>query len=83
MTPEQLAYLQALADVRSWHRWQIGQALGDVRAVQAHAPQLLKKNPPRQAGRARSQGRHAGIAPKRVRRPSCQTVNKKLASRTI
>ena len=36
MTPEQKAYLQALADVRSWHRWQIGQALGDVRAMQAN-----------------------------------------------
>lgn len=36
MTPEQKAYLQALADVRSWHRWQIGQALKDVRTIQIH-----------------------------------------------
>lgn len=36
MTPEQKAYLQALADVRSWHRWQIGQSVGDVRAMEAH-----------------------------------------------
>jgi hypothetical protein len=36
MTPEQKAYLQALADVRSWHRWQIGQALNDVRTIQIH-----------------------------------------------
>ena len=36
MTDEQKGYLQALADVRSWHRWQIGQALGDVRTMQAH-----------------------------------------------
>ena len=36
MTADQKAYLQALADVRSWHRWQIGQALGDGRTIQAH-----------------------------------------------
>ncbi|MGU3668204.1 hypothetical protein ACLBX9_28800 [Methylobacterium sp. A49B] len=36
MTDEQKGYLQALSDVRAWHRWQIGQALGDVRVVQAH-----------------------------------------------
>ncbi|WP_279602375.1 hypothetical protein [Methylobacterium sp. E-005] len=36
MTDAQKAYLQAPADVRSWHWWQIGQALGDVRTVQAH-----------------------------------------------
>lgn len=36
MTTEQQAYLQALADVRSWHRWQIGQALGNMRLIQAH-----------------------------------------------
>ena len=36
MTAEQKAYLQALADVRSWHRWQIGQSVGDARAMQAH-----------------------------------------------
>ena len=36
MTDAQKAYLQALADVRSWHRWQIGQALGDIRTIQVH-----------------------------------------------
>ncbi|WP_345819952.1 hypothetical protein ABC766_27360 [Methylobacterium fujisawaense] len=36
MSDEQKAYLQALVDVRSWHRWQIGQAVGDVRTIQAH-----------------------------------------------
>lgn len=36
MTDEQKGYLQALSDLRSWHRWQIGQALGDVRAMQSH-----------------------------------------------
>ncbi|MCJ2089916.1 hypothetical protein MKK88_28590 [Methylobacterium sp. E-005] len=36
MTPEQRAYLQALSDVRSWHRWQIGQSVGDARTMQAH-----------------------------------------------
>ena len=36
MTAEQKAYLKALADVRSWHRWQIGQRVSDVRAIQAH-----------------------------------------------
>ena len=36
MTDDQKGYLQALSDVRSWHRWQIGQALGDVRTVQTH-----------------------------------------------
>lgn len=36
MSPEQKAYLQALSDVRSWHRWQIGQAIGDVRVMQVH-----------------------------------------------
>ncbi|QGY02374.1 hypothetical protein MMSR116_11185 [Methylobacterium mesophilicum SR1.6/6] len=36
MTDEQKGYLQALSDVRAWHRWQIGQALGDVRATLAH-----------------------------------------------
>lgn len=36
MTPEQKAYLRALADVRSWHRWQIGQSVGDARTMQAH-----------------------------------------------
>ncbi len=36
MTPEQRAYLQALSDVRSWHRWQMGQSVGDVRAMEAH-----------------------------------------------
>ena len=36
MTPEQKAYIQALSDVRSWHRWQLGQSLGDVRTMEAH-----------------------------------------------
>lgn len=36
MTDAQKAYLQALADVRSWHRWQIGQSVGDARTIQAH-----------------------------------------------
>ncbi|MCJ2015828.1 hypothetical protein MKK84_00035 [Methylobacterium sp. E-065] len=36
MTPEQQAYIQALSDVRSYHRWQIGQALGDMRTIQVH-----------------------------------------------
>jgi hypothetical protein len=36
VTDEQKGYLQALSDVRSWHGWQIGQCLGDVRALQAH-----------------------------------------------
>ncbi|MFJ7441660.1 hypothetical protein ACIQW5_29210 [Methylorubrum thiocyanatum] len=30
------AYLQALSDVRSWHRWQVEQRFGDVRAMQIH-----------------------------------------------
>lgn len=36
MTAEQKAYLQALADVRAWHRWELAQCLGDVRAMDAH-----------------------------------------------
>ena len=36
MTDEQKAYLQALSDVRAWHRWQISQSLGDVRTMEAH-----------------------------------------------
>ena len=36
MTDEQKGYLQALSDVRSWHRWQIGQSLGGVRTMEAH-----------------------------------------------
>ena len=36
MTDEQKGYLQALFDLRSWHRWQIGQSLGDVRTMQAN-----------------------------------------------
>ncbi|MCJ2097683.1 hypothetical protein [Methylobacterium sp. E-046] len=36
MTDEQRGYLQALSDVRSWHRWQISQSLGDVRTMEAH-----------------------------------------------
>jgi hypothetical protein len=36
MTDAQKAYIQALSDVRSYHRWQIGQALGDMRTIQTH-----------------------------------------------
>ncbi|WP_267424341.1 hypothetical protein [Methylobacterium sp. GC_Met_2] len=36
MTSEHEAYIQALSDVRSWHRWQIGQTLGDMRTVLVH-----------------------------------------------
>ncbi|MBP2495321.1 hypothetical protein ABID82_002347 [Methylobacterium sp. PvP062] len=36
MTDEQKGYLQALSDVRSWHRWELAQCLGDVRAMEAH-----------------------------------------------
>ena len=36
MTDEQKGYLQALSDVRSWHRWQLSQSLGDVRTMEAH-----------------------------------------------
>ena len=36
MTTEQEAYLQALADVRVWHRWKMGQSVGDARTMQAH-----------------------------------------------
>ena len=36
MTDTQQAYIQALSDVRSYHRWQIGQALGDMRTIQVH-----------------------------------------------
>ncbi len=36
MTDEQRSYLQALSDLRSWHRWQFNQALGDVGTMQAH-----------------------------------------------
>lgn len=36
MTDEQKGYLQALSDVRSWHRWQIGQSLGDYMDNVAH-----------------------------------------------
>lgn len=25
-----------MSDVRSWHRWQIGQCLGDVRSMETH-----------------------------------------------
>ena len=35
MTDEQKSYLQALSNRRSWHCWQIGQALGDTRLIQA------------------------------------------------
>ncbi len=34
MTDPQRAYLLALSDVRSWHRWQIGQSVGDVQTMQ-------------------------------------------------
>ena len=36
MIDEQKGHLQALSDLRSWHRWQIGQALGDVRRMEPH-----------------------------------------------
>lgn len=36
VTDEQRSYLQALSDVRAWHRWKIGQSIGDVRTMQAH-----------------------------------------------
>jgi hypothetical protein len=36
MTDEQKGYLQALADVRSWHRWELAQCLGDVRRMEVH-----------------------------------------------
>lgn len=36
MTDAQQTYIQALSDVRSWHRWWFEQAIGDVRAIQAH-----------------------------------------------
>ncbi|KQS85746.1 hypothetical protein ASG32_17805 [Methylobacterium sp. Leaf361] len=36
MTDEQKGYLQALSDLRSWHRWQIGACHGDLRSTQAH-----------------------------------------------
>jgi len=35
VTDEQKGYLQALSDLRSWHRWQIGQSIGDVRTMEA------------------------------------------------
>ena len=35
MTDEQKGYLQAVSDVRAWHRWQISQSLGDVRTMEA------------------------------------------------
>ena len=44
MTDEQKGYLQALSDLRSWHRWQIGQALGDVRAMQPHETDIAYLN---------------------------------------
>ncbi|MFB0491341.1 hypothetical protein ABIE45_003927 [Methylobacterium sp. OAE515] len=28
--------MQALSNLRSWHRWQIAQALSDIRAIQVH-----------------------------------------------
>jgi hypothetical protein len=36
MTDEQKGYLQALSDVRSWHRWELTQCLGDVRSMEPH-----------------------------------------------
>lgn len=36
MTDEQKGYLQALSDVRSWHRWELAQCLGDVRRMEPH-----------------------------------------------
>ncbi|MBP1183032.1 hypothetical protein [Methylobacterium sp. PvR107] len=36
MTAEAESDLQALAVMRAWHRWQIGQALSDIRTIQAH-----------------------------------------------
>lgn len=36
MTDEQKGYLQALSDVRAWHRWELAQCLGDVRRMEAH-----------------------------------------------
>lgn len=36
VTDEQKGYLQALSDMRSWHRWQVGVRHGDVRAMQSH-----------------------------------------------
>ncbi|MDE3748609.1 hypothetical protein [Methylobacterium radiotolerans] len=36
MRDEQKGYLQALSDVRSWHRWEVTQCLGDVRRMEAH-----------------------------------------------
>jgi len=36
VTDEQKGYLQALSDLRLWHRWQLGQCLGNVRAMQPH-----------------------------------------------
>ena len=36
MTDEQKGYRQALSDLRSRHRWQLGACPGDVRTMQAH-----------------------------------------------
>lgn len=33
MTDEQKGHLQALSDVRSWHRRQVNQRLGEVRTM--------------------------------------------------
>ncbi|SFT07015.1 hypothetical protein [Methylobacterium sp. yr668] len=44
MTDEQKGYVQALSDLRSWHRWQIGQAIGDVRAMQTHEDAIAYLN---------------------------------------
>jgi hypothetical protein len=36
VTDKQKGYLQALSTMRLWQRWQIGECLGDARAMQAH-----------------------------------------------
>ena len=45
MTDEQKGYLQALSDVRSRHRWQISQSLGDVRTMEAHESAIAWLDP--------------------------------------
>ncbi|WP_267428714.1 hypothetical protein [Methylobacterium sp. GC_Met_2] len=42
MTEEQMGDLQVLSDLRSWHRRQIEQALGDIRVIQAHEQAILR-----------------------------------------
>jgi len=36
VTDQQKGYLQALSDLRSWHRWQIIHAVGDIRRMEPH-----------------------------------------------